>query len=95
MANPVVDAAVAQITASDNVIDSAVILINGISSMIANAVTAALANGATAAELQPVSDLTTVLKTKSDALAAAVAANTPAPPPTPLQASKAKTSASA
>jgi hypothetical protein len=88
MPNPIVDAAVAQITASDNVIDSAVVLVNQIAQMITDAVAAAIANGATPAELLPVSDLTVTLKTKSDALAAAVAANTPAPAPTPAQAKK-------
>jgi hypothetical protein len=78
--NPVIDATIAQVTASDTVIDSATVLIGGIAKMVADAVTAALAGGATAAQLQPVTDVVTVLKAKSDALAAAVAANTPAAP---------------
>jgi hypothetical protein len=39
------------------------------------AVDAAIANGATAAELAPITDEITALKTSSTALAAAVAAN--------------------
>lgn len=76
----VVDATLAQVTATDTVIDSAVTLINGIHQMVTDAVTAALANGATAAQLQPVSDALVTLKAKTDALATAVAANTPAAP---------------
>ena len=95
MANPVVDATIAQITTSDNVIDSATQLVSSIATLIANAVAAAIAGGATAADLQPLSDLVTVLNTKSAALAAAVAANTPAPPPTPPQQAKIKASQAA
>jgi len=95
MPNPIVDATIAQITTTDNVIDSAVTLVNGIAKLIADAVAAAVANGATAAELQPLSDLVTTLNTKSAALAAAVAANTPAPAPTPAQAKAIKASQSA
>lgn len=88
MANPIVQQTIDQVNATDNVIDSAVVLINGIAQMVADAVTAAIANGATAAELQPVADVSVTLKVKSDALALAIQNNTPAPPPTPLQASK-------
>lgn len=55
---------------------SAVTLINGIAARIQAAVDAALANGATAAELQPVIDEVASLNAAADALAAAVAANT-------------------
>lgn len=84
MPNPIVQSTIDQITATDNVIDSATLLINSIGKLVSDAVSAALANGATAAELAPVSDVVTALKQKSDALAAAVAANTTPPaPPTP------------
>jgi len=56
-------------------------LINGFSARLTAAVNEALANGATAEELQPLTDLGTALDTESDALAAAVQANTPAAPP--------------
>ncbi len=82
-ANAILDPLEAQIKASDDVIDSAVILINGIQTQIADAVAKALANGATAAELAPLTDLNASLKAKTDSLAAAVLANTPPAPPTP------------
>ena len=80
MANPSLDALSAQITNATTVEASATALINGIAAQIASAVQAAIANGATAAELKPVSDLGTALQTQSDALQAAVTANTPAAP---------------
>jgi hypothetical protein len=73
----------AKVTAEDTVIDSAVTLIQGIPALISAAVTAALAQGATPAQLQAITDLGTTITAKSDALAAAVTANTPAAPPTP------------
>ena len=63
----------AAVTAEDTVIDSAITLINGIPALIAAAGT----DPAKLAALQ------TDITTKSQALAAAVAANTPAAPPTP------------
>ena len=75
MPSPVVDQVLAQVTATSTVIDSAVVLINGFHDMLTKAVSEALANGATAAELAPVSDALAVIKGKTDALAAAVAAN--------------------
>lgn len=63
----------AQVTANSTVLQSAVTLINGIADRI------------TAAGVDPakLAALTASLKTDDDALAAAVAANTPAAPPTP------------
>lgn len=83
MASPILQPLEDQIAATDTVIDSAIVLINGIQAQIATAVAAAIANGATAAELAPLTDLNAGLKAKTDALAASVAANTPAAPPTP------------
>jgi len=57
---------------------SATALINGIAAQIAAAVQAAIGNGATEAELKPVADLGTQLKSQSEALQAAITANTPA-----------------
>jgi len=68
----------AQVAASVQVETSAAALINGIGARIQAAVDAAIANGATAEQLQPVQDEVTALKTSADALSAAVAANTPA-----------------
>jgi len=74
----VIDDLVAQATANESVEDSAVIVLNGLQAQIAAAVQTALANGATAAQLAAVTQVSTDLKAHADALAAAVAANTPA-----------------
>ena len=68
----------AQVTKATSVESSAEALITGIAGRVQQAVDAALANGATEAELAPVADLGKALDTESDSLAAAVAANTPA-----------------
>lgn len=70
----------AQVSANTSVIQSAVTLINGIADRVSAAVTAAIANGATAAELAPVQAEVDALKAADDALAASVAANTPVAP---------------
>lgn len=80
MANPVIQQLIDAVTRNKVVVDSAVLLIQGIGDRITDAVNQALANGATAAELAPLTDLVTTLATETDALAAAVAANTPATP---------------
>jgi len=67
-----------EITNATTVEDSAVAFINGVPGLVQAAVDAALANGATAAQLQPVTDLGAQLQAKSDALQAAIVANTPA-----------------
>jgi hypothetical protein len=66
---------IAQIQAAEGIEDSATAFITGEAGRMQAAVDAALANGATAAQLQPVTDEVAALKTKSDALAAALAAN--------------------
>ena len=68
----------AQVKANTDVEDSATLLINGIAARISAAVAAAIANGATASELAPVTDEIAALKKSADDLSAAVAANTPA-----------------
>lgn len=78
MANPTLDALAAQITQTTDAEDAAIALLNGIAARIQAAVDAALANGATAAELAPVTTEVANLKAKTDALSAAVVANTPA-----------------
>ena len=60
---------------TEGVVDSATALIEAFSARIQAAVDAALANGATAEQLQPVTDELTAMKSKADKLAAAVAAN--------------------
>lgn len=69
------------ITQATEVIESALVLVRSIPSLIADATAAALANGATAEQLQPLSDLSTLLATKAQELAQAVIDNTPAGPP--------------
>jgi len=83
MANPVVGNLKAEVESTIGVIESAIKLISGIVDRIAAAVTAAIANGATEAELQPLNDTLASLRAEKDALAAAVAANQPPVVPTP------------
>jgi hypothetical protein len=79
--SPIIDALTAQVTRAEGIEESAVITINGIAQRIADAVAAALANGATAEQLQPVADLGTALDSESTVLADAIAANQPPPGP--------------
>ncbi len=76
---PVIDA----MTQTDDAVDSAIVFIDSVPGIVQAAVDAATANGATAAQLQPVTDAAAVLKSKRDALVASLTANTPTPPPTP------------
>ena len=69
---------IAAIQQATEVIDSAIVLVNSIPTLIETAVAKAVENGATAEQLQPLSDLSEALKAQADALAAAVVANTPA-----------------
>jgi len=73
-----IDALVADVAAEDTVVDSAIALINGFSKRLSDGIAAALAGGATAAELAPLTALDTDLKAKTQALADAVKQNTPA-----------------
>lgn len=68
-------AAVAEIQSTVGVIKSATVFINGEAARLQTAVDAALANGATAEELQPVQAEIDALKTERDNLSAAIAAN--------------------
>lgn len=78
MANVTLDALAAQVAASEQVEASAVALINGIAARIQAAVDQAIAGGASASDLAPVQSEVDGLKASSDALGAAVIANTPA-----------------
>jgi len=78
MPAPVLADLQAAVTRNTDVANSAVTLINGIASRMQAAVDAALANGASATELAPVTAEVAALNANSDALAAAVTANTPA-----------------
>ncbi len=70
---PVID----EMTAAETAEDAAVVFIQGVPALVQAAVDAALANGATAEQLQPVTDLGAQLQVKTDAL---VAALQPPPP---------------
>lgn len=65
----------AQVQATTEIEASAVKLINGIAARVQAAVDAAIANGATAEQLAPVTAEVAALKSSNDILAAAVAAN--------------------
>ena len=81
MANPVIGTLTTEVNETVGVMQSATVLINGFQTRLEAAVAAAIANGATEAELQPLNDLVTSLDTEGNALAAAVAANQGAPTP--------------
>mgnify|MGYP001614089774 CR=1 FL=1 len=73
----------AEVAKNTTVEKSALALIQGFAAQLAAAVQAALAAGATRAQLQSLTDLQTTITANDDELAAAVLANTPAPPVTP------------
>lgn len=75
--NPNLDALIHQVEQSTAVMDSAVLFITGVPALIDAAVTKALQNGATEAELAPLKDLSDTLKAKSQAISDAISANTP------------------
>ncbi len=77
MANPILSALEAQVAASTSVEASATTLILGIADRIQAAVDAAIAGGATAAELAPVQAEVDALSASAAALNAAIVANTP------------------
>jgi hypothetical protein len=69
-----------EITRATTVDDSVVTFIQGVPALIQTAVDQATANGATAAQLQPVTDLGAALDAKTSAIVTALAAGTtPAP----------------
>ena len=72
--SPVLDQLAAQVAATIDVEKSAVALIMGFAARLEAAVAAALAGGATAEQLAPVTDEIAAMKSSADALAAAVAA---------------------
>jgi hypothetical protein len=64
----------------NQVVQSAVTLITGIPGLIQNAISQALAQGATQQQLQAITDATNAISNQAQTLANAVAANTPAAP---------------
>jgi ABC-type transporter Mla subunit MlaD len=75
--NPVLEQLRGQVEAANGAMASATVLINGIAARVQAGIDAALANGATADELAPLTDEVNSLKNASDELSAAVQANTP------------------
>lgn len=78
MPNPALADLTAEITEANTVMGSAKTFIDGVADKIAAAVAAAVANGATEAELAPVAALGTELRNNSTQLQAAIIANTAA-----------------
>ena len=76
MANPTLDALAAEVASDTAVMSSATTLINGFAARVQAAVDAAIAGGASAADLAPVQSEIDSLKASAGDLAAAVAANT-------------------
>lgn len=70
-----------EVAALKTVEDSAIAFINGSAARTQAAIDAALANGATKEQLQPLQDEVDAAKASADALTAAITANTPAAPP--------------
>ena len=75
-----IDALTAKVTAMKTVADSTAAFINGVPGLIATAVQAATAAGATPAQLKAFTDLGTALQDSSDEISAAMTANTSAAP---------------
>jgi hypothetical protein len=77
MAHPVVPALIEEVTRIVGVLPSATAFINGVPGLIQAGVDAALSNGATAAELEPLTALEAELETKGNDIVAALQANAP------------------
>lgn len=70
----------AEVAKNTTITTSVVTLLRGVPALIDAAVTKALAAGATEAQLKDITDLSTGLKANDQALADAIAANTPTQP---------------
>ena len=75
MASPILENLRLQVENTVGVLQSAKVFIDGTATRLQAAVDAALLNGATAAELEPITAEIEALKTNSDAVAAAIASN--------------------
>jgi hypothetical protein len=80
--NQVLDELKQEVTDTVGVMESAKVFIDGSNARMQTAVDSALANGATAEQLAPVTDEIAAMKAERDALAASIAANSPAAPAT-------------
>lgn len=85
MANQIVSDLGPSVTEAVGAMQSATVLIDGIQAAQAAAIAAALANGATAEELAPLTDLNAALKAGSADLSRAVAANSTPPVEPPAE----------
>lgn len=83
MASQNIQPLIDQVKANDSIVDSAVTWINGSHQRLDAAVADALAAGATADELKPLTDELALQKTKVQAVADAIAAQAPPSPPPP------------
>lgn len=83
MVNPILQELATEVAKNVEVEAGAVVLINGFAARMDAAVEAAVANGATAEQLASIRNEISVMKVSRDALAAAIAANTPQGPPAP------------
>ncbi len=75
MPSPILQQLTDQVTNTTGVEQSAITFINGMQALIDAAVAAALENGATAEQLQPVSDVSNAMAAKSQELADAIVAH--------------------
>lgn len=75
MANQILNVLIEEIAQTEGVEDSAIAFIVGVPKLLADGIAAALANGATEADLQPLTALKTELEAKRQALAAAIVAS--------------------
>jgi hypothetical protein len=80
--NPDLQEVIDDVTEATTIAESTLTFVNGVPALIDAAVKAAVGLGATAAELAPVAQLGKDLKAKSEAIQAAILANTPAAPTT-------------
>jgi len=75
--NPILQDLIDSIAAEHTVAVSVTTFLNGVPKLISDAVDKALANGATAEQLAPLTALSDAIKADTKALADAVTANTP------------------
>jgi hypothetical protein len=71
------------VAATRTAVDSAVVFANGVPKLIADAIAAAQAAGATPEQLQAITDAQTALEQQASDLGAAILANTPQAPAAP------------
>jgi hypothetical protein len=78
MANQALTDLISEVNRTTTLDDSILAFLQGVPGLIQTAVDAAMANGASAAELQPLTQLKTDLSSKNDLIVAAMSTNTPA-----------------